>query len=45
MSVQDLPAETYREFNFTAASTLHHLIVVGVACAGLWSIIVATIGA
>jgi len=44
MPSQDIPADHRTEFNLTTASTLHHLIAVGVACAGLWVIIVATIG-
>ncbi len=44
MSVQDPPAQGHREFNFTAASTLNHLVVVGAACVVLWSIIAVTIG-
>lgn len=44
MPSQDLSADRRTEFNLTTASTLHHLIAVGVACTGLWTIIVATIG-
>ncbi len=44
MPPQAIPAESHREFNLTSASTLDHLIVVGVACAGLWTIIIATFG-
>lgn len=43
MSLQDTPAESRTEFNLTSASTLYHLIAVGIACAGLWAIIAATI--
>ena len=38
-------AELEAERDLTAASTLHHLIAAGVACTGLWVIIVATLGA
>ena len=44
MPSQDMPAGRRIEFNLTTASTLHHLIAVGFACAGLWTIIVATFG-
>jgi len=40
----DPPAKSRSEFNLTSVSTLHHLIAVGVACAGLWTIIIATFG-
>ena len=43
MSTQDVPTQSTAEFDLTLASTLHHLIAVSVACAGLWSIIVATL--
>lgn len=39
-----LAAESRTEFNLTTASTLQHLMAVGVACAGLWTIIVAILG-
>ena len=45
MRPQALPPNGRIEFNLTAASTLDHLIVVGLACAGLWTIIIATFGA
>ncbi len=44
MSLQGLPAKSRPEFNLTAASTLHHLIAVALACSALWTIIVATLG-
>ncbi len=44
MSLQSLPAKNRSEFNLTSASTLDHLIAVGIACAGLWAIIAATFG-
>lgn len=44
MSLQALPAKSRSEFNLTSASTLDHLIVVGLACVGLWTIIVVTFG-
>lgn len=37
-------AKSRSEFNLTTASTLNHLIVVAVACAGLWAMIIATFG-
>ena len=37
-------AKSPSEFNLTTASTLNHLIVVGVACMGLWAMIIATVG-
>lgn len=40
-----LPASGRSEFNLTAASTLDHLLIVGLACAGLWMIIAVTFGA
>ena len=45
MSLENLSVEKRPEFNLTSTSTLHHLIAVAAACAVLWSIIVATIGA
>lgn len=44
MRPQALPAKSHSEFNLTSASTLDHLIVVSLACAGLWTMIVATFG-
>lgn len=44
MRPQVFSAKNRAEFNLTSASTLDHLIVVGLACAGLWSIIIATFG-
>ncbi|WP_299618579.1 hypothetical protein [Pelagibius sp.] len=44
MRPQALPAKRRSEFNLTTASTLDHLIAVSVACAGLWTIIIATFG-
>lgn len=44
MRPQALPARSRAEFNLTTASTLDHLIVVSLACAGLWAIIIATFG-
>ena len=44
MPLRNVPSEDRPEFNLTASSTLYHLICVGVACAGLWTIIVATLG-
>ena len=44
MPSHDVPAVRRSEFNFTTFSTLHHLIAVGVVCAGLWAIIAATFG-
>ena len=45
MSSQDLPTQGLVELDVTAASTLHHLIAAGVACAGLWITIAATLAA
>ncbi len=45
MPTHGRPAESRTEYNLTSASTLHHLIAVGLACAGLWILIVATLGA
>lgn len=45
MPSHNAAVESRAEFNLTSVSTLHHLIAVGVACAGLWTIIVATFGA
>ncbi|MEM7067962.1 MAG: hypothetical protein AAF478_03685 [Pseudomonadota bacterium] len=45
MSLENLPVENRSEFNVTSASTLHHLIAVGVTCVALWGAIAATIGA
>ncbi len=42
MPSQALPAARRSEFNLTTASTLDHLIFVCLACAGLWTIIIAT---
>ncbi|MGB0681477.1 MAG: hypothetical protein ACPGOV_02160 [Magnetovibrionaceae bacterium] len=36
--------ENRPEFNLTSASTLHHLIAVALACAGLWTLIMVTVG-
>ncbi|MEM7170544.1 MAG: hypothetical protein AAF530_10250 [Pseudomonadota bacterium] len=44
MASQVLPAERRAEFNLTSVSTLDSLLVVGLACAGLWTIIIATFG-
>ena len=44
MSSQDLLTQSLAEFDLTVASTLHYLIAVSVACAGLWVIIIATLG-
>ena len=44
MRPQVPPAKSRSEFNLTTASTLDHLIVVSLACAGLWTIIIATFG-
>ena len=44
MSPQVLPDKNRAEFNLTTASTLDHLIVVSLASAGLWTIIIATFG-
>ena len=44
MCPQVLPAKSRTEFNLTTASTLDHLIVVSLACAGLWALIIATFG-
>lgn len=44
MRPQVLPAKRRPEFNLTTASTLDHLIVVSLACAGLWAMIIATFG-
>ena len=44
MPSQDVPVVRRSEFNFTTFSTLHHLIAVGVACAGLWAMIGASFG-
>ena len=44
MSSQDLLTQSLAEFDLTVASTLHFLIAVSVACAGLWVIIIATLG-
>ena len=44
MRPQAFPAKRRTEFNLTTASTLDHLIAVSVACAGLWTIIIATFG-
>ena len=44
MSARALPAKSRSEFSLTSASTLHHLIVAGLGCAGLWTIIIATFG-
>lgn len=45
MSSQDSLTQSLAEFDLTTASTLHHLIAVSVACAGLWIITVAALGA
>ena len=37
-------AKRRAEFNLTTASTLNRLGAVGVACAGLWAMIIATFG-
>ena len=45
--VLNLRSETGQKwsiFNFTFASTLHHLMIVCVTCAGLWGIIVLALG-
>ena len=44
MPPQARPAKSRTEVNLTAASTLDHLIIVSLACAVLWAIIVATFG-
>lgn len=44
MSSQNLLTQSLAGFDLTVASTLHYLIAVSVACAGLWGIIIATIG-
>ena len=44
MSSQAEPAKSRSEFNLTTASTLDHLIIVSLACAGLWAMIIATFG-
>ena len=43
MSVENLPAGKRPELNFTSISTLYHLIAVGITCAVLWGIIIATV--
>ncbi|MEM8650393.1 MAG: hypothetical protein AAGF54_07685 [Pseudomonadota bacterium] len=45
MSLEPIRAENRPELNLTSASTLKHLIGVGLTCAVLWMIIAATIGA
>ena len=42
MRPQDPQANGRIEFNLTTASTLDHLIVVSLACVGLWAVIIAT---
>lgn len=44
MSSQDLLTQSLAGFDLTVASTLHYLIAVSVVCAGLWVIIIATLG-
>ncbi len=44
MRPQVLSAKGRTEFNLTTASTLDHLIAVSIACAGLWTVIIATFG-
>lgn len=44
MNSKGLPNQSLAKFDLTAASTLHHLIVVGVACVALWLITVAALG-
>ena len=42
MRPHDPQANGRIEFNLTTASTLDHLIVASLACAGLWAVIIAT---
>ncbi|MGB0695042.1 MAG: hypothetical protein ACPGOY_05295 [Rhodospirillaceae bacterium] len=44
MPAKQTAADLRPEFNLTAASTLHHVIGAGIACAGIWALIAATIG-
>ena len=44
MSSQDLLTQGLAGFDLEVASTLHYLIAVSVACAGLRVIIIATLG-
>lgn len=44
MPMRASQAKSPSEFNLTTASTLNHLIIVGVACVGLWAIIIASFG-
>ncbi|MEM9331017.1 MAG: hypothetical protein AAGA53_06805 [Pseudomonadota bacterium] len=43
MSLEKIQVETRPELDFTASSTLVHLIAVGVTCVSLWVVIALTI--